>query len=454
MTPGDPNSLIINVLDTENHFPDSLSLAPLDSILGHENILKKSGWRKLSDGWSFVVEFTFFEEGEFQISGIPVQFRSSGGEVFLLKTQPKTFRVLAERITDTTALREIKDIRREPVSWLDHLPLLLSILAVLLAAAFFIWWKNRQNRAIRNPQSEIRNPETPWEWAFSQLDILEKKSLWQAGGAKQYHTELTEILRGYLSRRFGMPAFKKTSDEILAALESTDGFSKNMIGPLRELFLTVDLVKFARAEPPNDFHTKALLETRELIRATIPENPQTVPSPRDQSVAPENDDFQRRIKVAFHALPNQPHPVLTEEIPMKYAFPARRFSAGLIDALVWLGGSVGIFRAIWWVVDSLELADDGKIGTAVIALLLAIGLYGFGYFFHVYLEKIGATPGKIAFGIIALDESGEPMSQAQARRRASLKINPAYWKFGEFQKNPSAGTGYDLESGTGVFLRK
>ncbi len=449
MRPGDANSLIINVLDAENLLPDSLDLSAIDTVLGPENILRTGGWQRLQNGWTNAIEFTFFEEGKWEIPSMTMKFRSPAGGNFLVKTSPKTLNIVPENITDTTALREIKDIRREPISWLDHLPVLLTILAVLLAAVLFIWWKSRRNpgRTIRNPQSE--NPQSAWELAFVQLDILEKKSLWQSGWAKQYHTELTEILRGYLSRRFGISAFKKTSGEILAALEQTDGFPKELAENLRQLFKTVDLVKFARAEPPNDFHQQALAETRKLVHATIPETSQSI---ENQELAPENGEFQRRIKVAFHALPNQPSGILGNEVVLKYAEPSRRFSAAMIDILVWLGGSVGILRLLWAVVEWLEFADDGKVGSAAIALFLLAGLIGFGYFFHVNMEKMGATPGKIAFGIRTVDESGGPISLTQAQKRASLKLNPAYWEIGKMGRRPLRQMGYDEAAGTVVAI--
>ena len=449
MRPGDANTLIINVLDGENSYPDSLVLAPIDSVLGKENLLKKSGWQAVKGGWSIALDFTFFEEGNLEIPALPFQFHGADGSPFSLKTDAKNLSIIPVNITDSTALRDIKDIHLEPTSWLDHLPMLLTILAILAAAVGFIWWKMRK-KGPQNPAMPTQTPQSPWEWAFSQLDILEKKSLWQAGWAKQYHTELTEILRGYLSRRFGISAFKKTSDEILAVLESTNGFPKNMAEPLRELFKTVDLVKFARAEPPNDFHQQALAATRELVRSTIPNDSQFI---ENQSVAADYPEFQRRIKVAFHNLPNQPHGVLAAEPTLRFAEPGRRFAAAAIDVLVWMGGSVGIVRLLWAVIDWLEFADDGKAGTAFIVLILVGGLFGFGYFFHVLMEKMGATPGKIAFHIRTMDETGEPMTLDQAKKRASMKVNPSFWEIGGFLKQTDRQMGYDRAAETVVIRR-
>ncbi len=446
MRPGDANSLTINISGAENATPDSIYIAPLDSVIGRENLLSFSGWKRQGDGWSCSIRFTVFEEGTLTIPRLRVCFKSAGCE----NTAEKTLVVVPLNVADTVSLRDIKAIHREPPNWTDRWPMFLAIAAVLLAFGLFFWWKSRRNRRPA-AQSRIPNPQTPWEWAFEQLDVLEKKSLWQAGGAKQYHTELTVILRGYLSRRFGIAAFKKTSDEILTSLAAVPGFESGMTGELRQLFQTIDLVKFARAEPPNDFHRQALEKTRELVRATVPADGQVI---ENQLVESEPADFQRRVKVAFHALPNQSAAGFAAEKPVEaYTLHGRRVAAGLVDLLVWLGGSVGVVRLMWWLVVLLEMPDDGKSGTGLIALFLAAGLFGFGYFFHVALEKEGITPGKLAFGLRARAESGRRMSTRQARRRASLKFNPSYWDIKNWHHDPRGQTGYDREAETVVGLR-
>ncbi|WP_316789945.1 hypothetical protein [Pedobacter frigoris] len=86
--------------------------------------------------------------------------------------------------------------------------------------------------------------------AIEKLKELRNKKLWQQDAVKQYHSELSDVIREYLEKRYGINALEQTSDEILSGLKFTEikEEDRNM---LRQVLLLADLVKFAKATPLN-----------------------------------------------------------------------------------------------------------------------------------------------------------------------------------------------------------
>ena len=78
--------------------------------------------------------------------------------------------------------------------------------------------------------------------------------MWQNNKVKEYYSELTEIVRGYIERELKVPALEKTTDEVLDMLKDfknaeTILTSEDTITKLRDLLREADLVKFAKSKP-------------------------------------------------------------------------------------------------------------------------------------------------------------------------------------------------------------
>lgn len=91
--------------------------------------------------------------------------------------------------------------------------------------------------------------------AIRRLEAIHHQKLWQNGRHKQYYTGITDILREYIDRRFGIPAMEMTTDEILAAVAAPgadEAVDKKRRSDLGSLLATADLVKFAKFIPGDD----------------------------------------------------------------------------------------------------------------------------------------------------------------------------------------------------------
>lgn len=126
--------------------------------------------------------------------------------------------------------------------------------------------------------------EPPHVIAIKALEALHNQKVWQNNRHKLYYTRLTDILREYLTGRFGMRAMEMTSDEIMEAVRGLD-LPARSAGELNALLRTADLVKFAKHVPEAEENESSYLsayyfveETKEATETAI-ESPDTPVEP-------------------------------------------------------------------------------------------------------------------------------------------------------------------------------
>lgn len=119
------------------------------------------------------------------------------------------------------------------------------IIAILLAIVAFLWGMRRYKK--EGTVLKKKPEPTPYETAIKDLRELKAKNLWEQGMEKEYFTRLTDILRIYLARRFGINAMEMTSREIMDHLYSSD--VKDKRDYVRQILSVADFVKFAKVRP-------------------------------------------------------------------------------------------------------------------------------------------------------------------------------------------------------------
>ncbi|MBD5356658.1 MAG: cell wall anchor protein [Bacteroides sp.] len=140
------------------------------------------------------------------------------------------------------------------------------ILIVLLAIAAFIWAMRRYKK-----EGTVlpKKPEpTPYEIAMSGLLKLKDKKLWENGMEKEYFTELTDILRTYLDKRFGINAMEMTTREIMDRLYHSD--VKDKRDYIRQILNVADFVKFAKVRPLPADNIEAYNNAVKFVEETKP----------------------------------------------------------------------------------------------------------------------------------------------------------------------------------------
>ena len=147
---------------------------------------------------------------------------------------------------DTTTY-EMYDIRpqfRYPVTFAEVMPWVAGGI-VLVAIVIAVWRLIARRRRNRPLFGKPAPQDPPHIVALRDLDRIRGEKLWQTGNQKQYYTEITDTLRVYIEKRFGVKTIERTSGEILVEL-STKDIQPSDFESLKDLFGTADLVKFAK----------------------------------------------------------------------------------------------------------------------------------------------------------------------------------------------------------------
>jgi len=170
---------------------------------------------------------------------------------------------------------DIKDVLTPEIVIWDYVEWILwPLLAIALGVAAWYGWRYYRRR--RRHQPVVVKPKKivpPNVIALQALDNLQEKHLWQNGKPKQFHTELTDILRVYIEGRFSVPAMEKTSDEILDELYELNESQHSSLNNLHQILSLADLVKFAKYEPLADENQLSFMNAKMFVTQTAAPEP-------------------------------------------------------------------------------------------------------------------------------------------------------------------------------------
>lgn len=244
---------------------DSIHVAVIDS-LGSLELLKSSRLTADDGTYGWQLTATSFDSGEVIVPPIPVLCYAKGDTAPLtVLTNRLRLEIASVQIDTASDIKDIKPVLNAPWTWEDVFPYLLVVAAAALLAAA-IWYYRKNRKKTMAPAQEIP-ALPPHEEALMRLRALEEKKLWQQGRSKEYYSELTEIVRWYIERRFGIPALESTSTEIVEALrEKPDG--ELHCDALSRWLEEADLVKFAKRQPVAEMHEEALKYAYQFVRGT------------------------------------------------------------------------------------------------------------------------------------------------------------------------------------------
>ncbi len=192
---------------------------------------------------TFVVTLTAFELGDLNIPSVAIPYRDASGKEGGVRTEPVPVKIVSvgKKPTDKDDIRPIKGPVSTPLARLRTLVLSLFALALL----GFLGW-----RLYRRGRRAAVDPETlkpPHERALLELERLHAKKFLDHNKVKEFYSELSDILRRYLERRFGIETFELTTSGALARLK--EKVEPSVTQDAGELLETSDLVKFAKHIP-------------------------------------------------------------------------------------------------------------------------------------------------------------------------------------------------------------
>ncbi|MBP3299748.1 MAG: hypothetical protein J6L73_08755 [Muribaculaceae bacterium] len=183
-------------------------------------------------------------------------------------------KVIPVNATAKTEIAGMTDVAEpEGKSFWDKIPdviydywwLILLILALVGGLVYFYFKYGKKGGFKLRTQTAL----PPYEEAVNALKRLKSKQLWQQGADDQYFTELTDILRRYISRRFGVAAPEMTSTQFLEEASSNEKLAPYR-QDLKELLEIADFVKFANAKSLPDENERAYSVASRFVETTRP----------------------------------------------------------------------------------------------------------------------------------------------------------------------------------------
>jgi len=231
----------------------------------------------LSDGrvqYDQYLTLTCFHDSLYALPEIPF---ASGLDTFF--TNSLALNVVQPFEMDTTqAITDIKPVQKAPIWWwgICRWILLGLLLAGIGIGVYYLVRYIQRRKGLVSEEENI--PLRPAEEvALERLNQIKEQKLWQAGKVKQYHTELTDVVREYIARRFDVRSTEKTSDETLREMKPVLQEQPDLFQRLKQMLQLADLVKFAKWASTPDENERALTTAFDFVNQT--------------TVKPEQDDI-------------------------------------------------------------------------------------------------------------------------------------------------------------------
>ncbi len=221
----------------------------------------------------------------------PVNVRISGKEY---ATQQLALKVYTVDV-DTTNVEKFfgpKDVQETEFNWMkDEMgkPFVASWIVVLLVLLeIFLIIRLRSNKPIVM-RIKIIKRIPPHQKAMNAINEIKADKIASADNPKEYYTRLTDALRQYIYERYGFNAMEMTSSEIIERLTNTNDSKK--LNELRQLFVTADLVKFAKYSTLLGENDTNLVNAVDFINQTKQEN-----VPTEEIVKPQLTEEQEQTR--------------------------------------------------------------------------------------------------------------------------------------------------------------
>jgi hypothetical protein len=206
-----------------------------------------------------------FDSAQVTIPPIKIEYRVKGDNTLKSAfSNPVTFNVHTLKVS---IKEDIKDIK-PPMRLFNYAFLIYILIGLLfIAAGYFIYvryFKNKPEKVVEKKEEKILSHQL----ALRKLDQLESEKLWQKGFVKDYHTRITEIIREYFEKQFGLPALELTTTESLNLLRRHSQ-GKKVLDITSQFLNNADLVKFAKFIPLETVNTEMMTQAREIVSKTM-----------------------------------------------------------------------------------------------------------------------------------------------------------------------------------------
>jgi hypothetical protein len=219
------------------------------------------------NGYEQDIVFTVFDSGYYAFDPVKVIY-AFGNQLDTAYSGSLLFKVDNPPL-DSTGLRDIKPIVEEPMTIEDFYPYLAGLLGLLLLIGLYMFIRRLQ-KGKPEQEAEVIPDRPPHEVALEKLMLLREERPWEKGAIKLYYSDVSNILREFIERRFDFPALESTTYEIRKKFKGTP-WKKLNLDTLFGVLETADLVKFAKGTPDEATHESVLKNAFAFVEEARPE---------------------------------------------------------------------------------------------------------------------------------------------------------------------------------------
>lgn len=207
-----------------------------------------------------------YDSAEVIIPKIPITyFIGSNSEPKIINTNEVVVYIHTLPVNTSAEIKDVKQPLKIELDWKFWLIIILAILASILISYFLYKKYRKPKEAVRR---KITAPPIPVDViALKALEELKNKKLWQQGKIKDYHSELTEIIRKYFEDRYNFNSLEKTTAENMEILNRVMDNQK-VIDTTREFLTNADMVKFAKFKPMPTVNEEMMKQAIEIVKKT------------------------------------------------------------------------------------------------------------------------------------------------------------------------------------------
>lgn len=239
-----------------------------DSISNLEFIKEEPLIREESDSEIYELRkyiFSRYDSSDVWIPTYNIAYTTDGTNVQYAKVNPVNILVKTIEVDSQSDIKDVKAPIRIPLDWLTIIIIILVL--ILVALLSYLGYRYYKKKHTPEPQKEIKITVLPYQKALANLHELEDKKLWQQGMIKEYHTEVTGIIRDYFEERFHFQALEMTTPEIIDSIKSRD-VKIEVITKTEEFLANADMVKFAKFQPMPTVNEEMMKEAYFIVDFT------------------------------------------------------------------------------------------------------------------------------------------------------------------------------------------
>lgn len=164
---------------------------------------------------------------------------------------------------------DIKDVFNPRLVLADYIDILFYTLGICILVLVISIFIRRKKQKSNFPFKQERDVISPHIYAIQALDKIKEQELWQQGKDKEYHSQISNIIRIYIIERFYVNVMEMTSGETLQNVKKIPEIN-TVFNNLKQILLLADLVKFAKYHPLAEENELSITNAYLFVNTTMP----------------------------------------------------------------------------------------------------------------------------------------------------------------------------------------